>query len=220
VSIEFRCTGCNRLLRTGDNTAAKQAKCPECGTIVTIPAGQTPPSPAAAPGSAPPPFASPQAENPYRSPDTAVPSFGPMPTAPANLRAYALDRVSGPGIALIVMGALGVPIAVIASVVNIVNLNAGVPPVPDPAMGEFFGEFQSGMMIGQVFGSVIGIGVSILLIVGGVKMKNLRSYGLCMAAAILAAIPCFSSCCCLEVPFGIWALVVLADKQVSAAFTP
>ena len=114
---------------------------------------------------------------------------------------------------------LGVPVAVIASIVNIISLGAGAPPVPDPAMGEFFGEFQSGMMIGQVFGSLIGIGVSILFIVGGIKMRSLQSYGLCMAAAIVASIPCFSPCCCLEIPFGIWALVVLADKQVSAAFS-
>jgi phage FluMu protein Com len=37
MAIEFRCTQCDKLLRTGDDTAGKQAKCPECGTVMTIP---------------------------------------------------------------------------------------------------------------------------------------------------------------------------------------
>ena len=38
MAIEFRCTNCSKLLRTGDDTAGRQAKCPECGTVMTIPA--------------------------------------------------------------------------------------------------------------------------------------------------------------------------------------
>ncbi len=30
MPIEFRCLQCGKLLRTGDDTAGKQAKCPEC----------------------------------------------------------------------------------------------------------------------------------------------------------------------------------------------
>ena len=37
MAIEFRCTQCDKLLRTGDETAGKKAKCPECGTVVTVP---------------------------------------------------------------------------------------------------------------------------------------------------------------------------------------
>ena len=80
MSIEFRCTQCNKLLRTADNTAGKQAKCPECNTVLTIPAAaeQAPGQPAA-PGPAPAPAAGPTspfgaagpqagAENPYQAP--------------------------------------------------------------------------------------------------------------------------------------------------------
>jgi phage FluMu protein Com len=45
MAIEFRCSQCNRLLRTGEDTAGKQAQCPECGAITTIPASPTIPSP-------------------------------------------------------------------------------------------------------------------------------------------------------------------------------
>jgi phage FluMu protein Com len=91
MAIEFRCTNCNKLLRTKDDTAGKQAKCPECGTILQIPApGHVPPPP---PGEfAPPPPAtnygtgqeyggapSPaESSNPF-----AAPQFGgPMAAAP------------------------------------------------------------------------------------------------------------------------------------------
>jgi hypothetical protein len=51
MAIEFRCTQCGKLLRTGDETAGRQAKCPECGTVMPIPAasgsllGGSPPPP-------------------------------------------------------------------------------------------------------------------------------------------------------------------------------
>ena len=53
MAIEFRCTQCNKLLRTGEGTAGKQAKCPECGSVVPIPSESTPPPatpPPATPG--------------------------------------------------------------------------------------------------------------------------------------------------------------------------
>jgi phage FluMu protein Com len=60
MAIEFHCTGCGRLLRTGDDTAGKRAKCPQCGTVVTIPA--------AAPSSPPSPPPTADSVNPYQSP--------------------------------------------------------------------------------------------------------------------------------------------------------
>jgi uncharacterized membrane protein/DNA-directed RNA polymerase subunit RPC12/RpoP len=43
MPIEFRCTQCRKLLRTQDDTAGKQAKCPVCGTLVLIPDTASPP---------------------------------------------------------------------------------------------------------------------------------------------------------------------------------
>ena len=100
MAIEFRCTQCNKLLRTGDDTAGKQAKCPECGAVVDIPTsgGAAPaaggPSPSSLPPSSLPPSSpfgpsgSPFApgrplpeggtdpQNPYRSPGAYG---GPLP---------------------------------------------------------------------------------------------------------------------------------------------
>ncbi len=38
LTIEFRCTRCNKLLRTPPGTEGKQAKCPQCGAMMAIPA--------------------------------------------------------------------------------------------------------------------------------------------------------------------------------------
>ncbi|MCX7427048.1 MAG: hypothetical protein NTW96_15665, partial [Planctomycetia bacterium] len=45
MPIEFRCSQCGKLLRTGDDTAGKQAKCPACGAIVNVPRPAVPPPP-------------------------------------------------------------------------------------------------------------------------------------------------------------------------------
>jgi uncharacterized RDD family membrane protein YckC len=37
MPIEFRCTQCGKLLRVGDETAGRQAKCPACAAVVSIP---------------------------------------------------------------------------------------------------------------------------------------------------------------------------------------
>src|SRR5258708_7578566 len=80
MPIEFRCQKCGKLLRTGDETAGKQAKCPECGSIMSIPIPEPqqpepsipPPIPAALSGN---PFGSftsplqqPETFNPYQAP--------------------------------------------------------------------------------------------------------------------------------------------------------
>jgi hypothetical protein len=50
-------------------------------------------------------------------------------------------------------------------------------------------------------------------------MLHLKNYGLCVAAAIIALVPCTSPCCCLGLPIGIWALVVLTKAEVKTAFS-
>jgi phage FluMu protein Com len=77
MPIEFRCTRCGRLLRTPDDTAGKQAKCPECGAEQTIPepgeAGSPPPPPGAqtSPFQGPPPQTAQDTASPYQSPQYA-----------------------------------------------------------------------------------------------------------------------------------------------------
>ncbi len=65
MPIEFRCTQCAKLLRTGDDTAGKQAKCPACQTIVTVPSAGHAPPPQQQSGAGESPFGSGYAEQGY-----------------------------------------------------------------------------------------------------------------------------------------------------------
>ena len=77
MPIDFRCTQCGRLLRTGDETAGKQAKCPECGRVMPIPAVSGS-SAGGAPSGAAGPLPSAPADSGY-----PFPPLGPL--APAGL---------------------------------------------------------------------------------------------------------------------------------------
>jgi uncharacterized membrane protein/phage FluMu protein Com len=78
MAIEFRCSSCQQLLRVGDDSAGKNAKCPKCGTVVAVPAAGPAPTPSqfAAPFPSAPAFSAPPA-----SPKPAWPGTAPQPGA-------------------------------------------------------------------------------------------------------------------------------------------
>ncbi|MFV2068705.1 MAG: hypothetical protein ACC645_17170, partial [Pirellulales bacterium] len=45
MAIEFDCTSCGKRLRVQDQDAGKKAECPECRTILEIPAAPIPSEP-------------------------------------------------------------------------------------------------------------------------------------------------------------------------------
>ena len=209
MPIEFRCPSCGGLLRVPDETAGRVAQCPQCGSQSTVPAaaGSTPFAPG---GLAPVPSAGAEGVNPFQSPSQAA---GPVWMEAGWTREYALGRVAGPAIALIVTGALGVvanlAVIVLYSVVIVMALGGWgqMPERQEAALG-------GGIMIAL---GLLGVLIAVLVIVGAVKMRRLKSYGLAMTAAIIAMLPC-SGCCMLGLPFGIWGLVVLNDANVKTAF--
>ena len=66
--------------------------------------------------------------------------------------------------------------------------------------------------------SIVGLVRSLLIIFGGMQMKKLANYPLVMTASIVAIVPCFSWCCFVDLPFGIWALVVISGASVRGSF--
>ncbi len=70
-------------------------------------------------------------------------------------------------------------------------------------------------------GGGVNVFVSLLTIFGAIRMMMLRSYGLAVFVSVLTAIPCisFAACPCpIGMGVGIWALVVLLNPEVRAAF--
>lgn len=141
---------------------------------------------------------------------------GPASGATGNVR----DQVSVPAILLMVVGGLTVAAALYGAVQYLSGANEAQmaealnnPQLPEQA--KTFIEMSSKL---GIFGSLFQLVCGGLSFFGGLKMKSLGSYGLSMAGAIAALIPCFGSCCCIGIPIGIWALIVLNKPEVKSAF--
>jgi hypothetical protein len=81
-------------------------------------------------------------------------------------------------------------------------------------------KINQGGGVASVVVGVLGVLGAFLTIFGAIQMRGLRTYGLAMFGAVLAAIPCLSisACCGLGELAGIWAIVVLLNQEVKAAF--
>lgn len=66
-----------------------------------------------------------------------------------------------------------------------------------------------------VFGTLGMIG-NCLVLMAGLMMKKLKSWGLCLTGSIFAIV--MNGCCCVGMPLGIWALIVLSNRDVKAGF--
>jgi len=137
-------------------------------------------------------------------------------------RTAALEKVKLPAIGLIAVGALGAAGALAGAVQGATNQpvdqlrqafdQAGM----DPETTETFVSLLAG---GNLVMSLIALAVSGLILWSGLQMRQLKGRGLAIAGSILGMLPCFTGCCCvIGLPVGIWALVVLMNNEVKAAF--
>lgn len=138
----------------------------------------------------------------------------PPPYASAGFgRNEALAKVSTPGLVLAIVSVLGILWSLLSLLLNILGVGVGSFA---PAAGDerFVNMFSGGIAIVFAILALIFWGV---VLFGALKMRALESYGLAMAAAILAMLPC-GCCCIVGLPVGIWCLVVLMDQNVKAQF--
>jgi hypothetical protein len=59
---------------------------------------------------------------------------------------------------------------------------------------------------------------SAIIIFGSINMMKRESWGLALTAGILTMVPC-NFCCFLELPIGIWAVVVLSQSHIRNTFS-
>jgi predicted Ser/Thr protein kinase len=64
---------------------------------------------------------------------------------------------------------------------------------------------------------ILNLAFSITVIIGGWRMRQLKSYGLAVIAAVLALLPCTLGWF-IGLPIGIWAFITLANNEVRDAF--
>lgn len=143
-----------------------------------------------------------------------MPSPGAVPPAGPNAR----EALNVPGILFIVIGGIGVLLAlygVATSGMSEAQLaQAMSDPNFPPQAKEFLSKFAgSGKII-----NLLALPVYALVIFGGIQMRSLKMYPLAVATALVAMIPC-QCACCLGLPVGIWALMVLFKPEIRAQFS-
>ena len=70
----------------------------------------------------------------------------------------------------------------------------------------------------QYIQSGLSLVAAVVTVLGGIAMVKRRRHGLAVTGSILAALPILSPCICVGQIVGIWALVVLFNSDVRAAF--
>jgi hypothetical protein len=147
-------------------------------------------------------------------PPPTMPPAAPTPPS----RAEILDKVKGPAIALMVIAILGIVLHLVSLPLSLLGVG-GMDPSQAAQMEDIGMAWAVPLLsgVGSIIIGLFSIIINALIVFGAWKMKSLQSYGLAMAASIVAMIPCLTLCC-LGMPFGIWALVVLLKPEVKSAF--
>ena len=158
----------------------------------------------------------------------------PEPELDARWLADALRSVQAPGSGLLWFGIVSIFIAVVVLVILLVSpdsvykpyhdhllktqkeqIEAGHPPVPVPP----YKQFVDSNLKFQLVEAIVAIGGSVVIVIGGMKMKQMSGYGWAVVGALLAAIPCTNCFCCAGLPVGMWALVTLFGSDVRLGFS-
>ena len=145
--------------------------------------------------------------------------------------ARARAKVAAPGLALILAGLFGIVLEFISLTLIAayptfpydlaVYLTELGPPGADRQkqlddLKKKEAEMRADTPLNVGFG-VLGVVLGLLTIGGGVKARSLSGYGFAMTGAVAAIIP-LGGCCCVSLPVGVWALVVLMSADVKAGF--
>ena len=110
-------------------------------------------------------------------------------------------HIKGPAIGLLIVG--------------ILNLLA-IPAICNIQATAFDGRsMDSEFALFLIIGAAIGL-IGILQVLGALRMRRLNRYGLAVTASILAMIVWPGSL--IGLPIGIWALVVLSQREMRVAF--
>jgi hypothetical protein len=126
----------------------------------------------------------------------------------------ALNAVSGPATALLVVGWIGIALSSLSLLLNLVGAMMPVAAGPNNRPNQFEAIANG---VAGVIGAIVGLVLMVIIVIGAGKMKRLENYGFALASSIVAMLPC-SICCILGLPFGIWSLVVLNKPEVKNSF--
>jgi hypothetical protein len=217
------CPSCGHALRIGDDLTTRNARCPMCKTV--FPVRRDGPAPAVAPLHAA--LAEPTDEEALPRP-TRPDLFDDDTGRPADLAA-ARRRVGLPGLGLVLVGLVNT-LAYGAALGFVLLLALGKATPPDPlkkwnderiehqSPGVTYlavNEFKDGTAI-QLTVLAIGLVLGLCIIIGGFQMRGLRGFlNVLMSSVVALVLP---PGLVLGLPIGLWALVVLMNRNVREAF--
>lgn len=156
----------------------------------------------------------------------ASPGMPPLAGATSEGYAGASDKVKIPAIGLIIAAS----ISIIEAIWSLIRLQATAQMFQQMS-SQFQGNPQAEQMMQEMahlfsgpFGianMVLQIIIAILILIGAIKMLQMRSYEFAFAGAILSVLPCINPCCgwLLGLIFGIWAMIVLSKSEVKSNFS-
>lgn len=137
-------------------------------------------------------------------------------------RAAALAGAKTPGLLLVLFGSLMGLITVAGLASTLMQGQAATPTLPDgtPELIRNLVQMQANMPKWATYLQfVVGALVDVVVILGGIHLMRLRSRGWVVAGAILASLPCFTSCCCvLGLPLAIWVVTYSNRSDVRPYF--
>lgn len=124
-------------------------------------------------------------------------------------RAYHRKDVSGKMTQLKVAGGFIIGMAAMTLMLHVIGHFA-----PKQGPGPQGPAQQAGEAVGLLVPSII----QLIALVGGVAMIRGKSYSSAIAAVVVSFIPLCGPCLGLSIPFAIWAVILLMDPDVKAAF--
>jgi len=154
-------------------------------------------------------------------PPAAAYVAAPFVEDPATL----IERLKVPAILLVILGVLGLWLTVMGPFLKATLMETMIQVVekmnvqlPADQKAQMEAAKTAGFGLGDFFSLALGLVVNTVILVGGLKMMRLKSWGLALASAILVMLPCGSCCCFIGLPIGIWAVIQLNKPEVKSAF--
>jgi hypothetical protein len=223
MPIEFRCSGCSKVLRTPDESVGKQARCPHCGAVVDVPhaapggpGAGTPGPGSVSPQPAPPasPFGetNPFSDNPYVSPPSGAAGRAPGRGMVGHVPVVAILMMVQGGLELL-MGAGLVAMGGVVPVMMRMDQGRGGADGPPPEM--------VGWIMLAVYG---GLGLLTLVAAGLHFYAALRNYRfrsrtlgiVALAGGMVTVFTCY--CAPTSIALGVYGLITYLNYEASQAF--
>lgn len=132
------------------------------------------------------------------------------PGSPSGGGGSHLEKLSLPGLLLMISMGIGMAFQLISLLLNLLGAGLGVAGGTDVA------GLMSGF-VGIIF-NIVAMCVGGVIIFGLMKYRKGESFVFSLVSVILAMIPCISPCCWFGLPLGIWALVVMNSDDVKSQF--